>query len=647
MGKASLTRAKASQSAAKAPARAGRLSLTWRLVIIALMSAVVPFAIAAAAVLAVPSSVVEVEIDSQLDQALQSGSTRLQARRLDLALALARTDSAKLTSAVQAQNAARVEQLVRAQLRSSADIEVFAGEQAHPDVAAVEELVSVKSGTQTQQVVVADMDAAKALADLEKELDVTYQLAAPQRTSLTSDRSAGSARIRGGAVDFASDGPSLWRSALLDERTRLQLVAAVDGSKLDLVMRGRGSDIEIALALLLVASLLTAAATAMFLDRVLGKVATAAESLSAGDYEQQLPVVGHDAGARVALSLNTLAGQLQERIGALETTVDRLDRTLAAIGDGVCTWSEDGKLETWNAGAESLAQVSEREARSGCPAADFLRTQLVEGERRVLLPVSHGQSHLVVDLAVKRMQNGGTLQVFRDATREMSIEQARANFLVTAAHQLRTPLTAILGFAATLADRQLQLTDDVRAISADQVLDQAKKLDEVVSSLVETSLIVQDRVEVNLERVDMRHLVRETVDASLVEGTRKKLGARTLYARADKDGLQRALVAVLDNAGKYGRAPIDVELSAADDAIEVVVRDHGEGIDAEHHEAVFEPFSRIDPEMRSNVGGTGMGLYRARRLIEAMGGTLTVSSPKGGGSQFTFKVPLWPQDQEA
>ncbi|MCW2973315.1 MAG: two-component sensor histidine kinase [Thermoleophilia bacterium] len=610
-----------------------RPGLTTRLALVGVVSALLPFLVGLAILLAVPQRISTRQVDTELQHAAALGAARLQSRRADLAFALASVDQRQLRADVVAGRAGAIRDDVRerwgAITGESGDDVVVELRDATPqrtEDGATATYLLLDQGSRTIGVAVREVGGddriLRATAD---DTDVRLQLetvdARPER-----------------------DDDSRWVVAPIDAARALEVRATVVGSPIEMILRARGGELRAALALLLAAGLLCAVAIALVMNRMLRTVAVSAERMAGGDFGTRLPVVGADAGARVAGSLNELASELQARIGALEHSVDQLDRTLEGIEDGVCAWTVDGEISTWNAAATTLAHADPTTTPGAAAATvDALRLEQAPGRRRVLLPIGDGTRSVVVELFVRRMADGGVLQVFRDATPALSIEQARKNFLVTAAHELRTPLTSILGFAATLADDSLELTPEVRRMALAQVLDEAERLDTVVDSLFESSLLARDKLAVSIGRVPLPDVVAEAMQSADVLDVDVSGIDDAADARADRRALVRVIGSLLDNAVKYGQAPVRVATRVVDQRVHIEVSDCGAGIPAESHDAVFEPFFRIDPDMRTDVGGAGMGLYTARRLVEAMGGSLAVANGgDGGGARLTIVLAVWP-----
>ncbi len=645
------------------------VGLTTRLALVGVASALVPFLGAVAVLALLPDDVTARSADQELQRTLTLASARAQEHRADLAFVLARIDDERLRTVARRGELGATTTAVQDSWRSvhadgpQVDVQLVPpGARSEPvDPLNASIRVRPRPDAAPWTVVVSQPGATdRILRDMVDGTDLSLALvendssAAATPGSEAAEQAWRVTALDGGRYRFAPSEPGRWRAQVFEVAGGTTFVAAVDESKFGLLMRGRGQEFRAALGLLLAAGLLCAITTALLTNRLLGRVAATAERMSSGDFDARLDVVGTDAAARVATSLNELAQELQLRIGTLEDTVDRLDRTLAAIDDGVCTWSADGRLETWNTAAAALTGTGAAEARAGAPVAEALRAGRAPGRRRVLLPVGDDDSHVVVDLYARRMQDGGTLQVFRDAAPALSIEQARSNFLVTAAHELRTPLTSILGFAATLADEDLPISAEDRAEAIQYVHAEALRLSDVVQSLFESSLLVRDRIEVALEPVDVLAMLEQVIDdsqAPIVELLGTSEGIR---ARADRGALERSLAALLDNAVKYGEPPIQLEVidQPGSDRIAIIVRDHGTGVPSDLLDAVFEPFHRLDPEMRTDVGGAGMGLYNARRLLEAMDATIEVRQAMAGGStrpcnEFVVILQRWREREGA
>jgi two-component system phosphate regulon sensor histidine kinase PhoR len=387
-----------------------------------------------------------------------------------------------------------------------------------------------------------------------------------------------------------------------------------------------------------------------FTGRTVRSFAIRVRALADGDYGTRLQVRGSDAFADLASSVNRLSEQLSLQLGRLEDTASAFSRTLETLEEGICVWDEDGAISYWNRGAEQLSGLARERASLDDPIVAFLHAERAPGTRRVTLPVRRSGGGLVVDLVVTAMPGGGIVQTFRDTTMVDMLQQTQRNFMATAAHELRTPITTILGFADTLVNPELELTDRQRDEFLAIIRDHAHQLQEISDAFFTNHQLANERVEVSivpalvdgvvedaLERVRMS-LPDRAVD---IDAVTVDVPARCAVL-ADRRALVGVVAVLVENALKYGSAPITVAAERKGGTITVLVRDEGPGIETHHHARLFDPFYRIDVDMRSGVGGAGLGLFTARKLVEAMHGAIRVRSVPGRGATFVVELPAAP-----
>ena len=151
-----------------------------------------------------------------------------------------------------------------------------------------------------------------------------------------------------------------------------------------------------------------------------------------------------------------------------------------------------------------------------------------------------------------------------------------------------------------------------------------------------------DRGELTIERepVDVGDLVRATCDAMASQVTPVvEIDPELAPASADSDRLQQVLVNLLDNAVKYGGAPVAVRVTSDNGVVRITVSDSGAGISPSDQDRIFEKFYRADPGLARAPSGTGLGLYISRELVRRMGGRLDVESQPGAGATFVVELP--------
>jgi signal transduction histidine kinase len=219
----------------------------------------------------------------------------------------------------------------------------------------------------------------------------------------------------------------------------------------------------------------------------------------------------------------------------------------------------------------------------------------------------------------------------------------RADFVSLVSHEVRTPLAAIIGSARTLEQRWRDLSADQRDAFLALIADETDRLAALVGEVLDTSRIDAGTFSYTFTELDLAGLVNETVAAA--ELARESLRIETDVpaelpsVRGDALRLRQVLTNLIDNAVKYGAdgTPVEVSAAAVNGHVRVAVADHGPGIPSEDHGLIFEKFGRVHGT--SSKPGTGLGLYIARAIADAHGGTLEVSSTPGAGSTFTLDLP--------
>lgn len=230
----------------------------------------------------------------------------------------------------------------------------------------------------------------------------------------------------------------------------------------------------------------------------------------------------------------------------------------------------------------------------------------------------------------------------RDITRLKQAEEAKTLFLATASHELKTPLTVISGFASTLL-RYPDLNDEMRKSAYEAISTRSVELTRIVERLLLSSRIEAGKLDVKVESVDVAPLLQERVDGYSASMQRSV----TLHREdplppviANSGALTTVIDHLLDNAIKYspGGEPIEVCAAGNDYVLEISVKDYGVGMDAEQAGHCFERFWQAESTDVRRFGGTGIGLYIVQSLVEAMGGSVSVTSTPGAGSSFIVQL---------
>ena len=244
------------------------------------------------------------------------------------------------------------------------------------------------------------------------------------------------------------------------------------------------------------------------------------------------------------------------------------------------------------------------------------------------------------------VQNIRTYAAERNAAEELRrLSALRADFVSLVSHELRGPMASIIGCATTLRERWRELQPDQRESFLALIADETTRLSTLIGDVLDTSRIEAGSFNYVFSDVDLADLVRET--AAMIELGHDEISVRTRLERklpviqGDRERLRQLLVNLLSNAAKYTVAgdQIEVKAGSANGLVTVTVRDHGPGIPSEQHALVFEKFGRLNLGGKSKPGA-GLGLFIARSIAEAHGGSLDLASERGAGATFTLRLPV-------
>ncbi|MBO8190706.1 PAS domain-containing protein [Streptomyces oryzae] len=337
------------------------------------------------------------------------------------------------------------------------------------------------------------------------------------------------------------------------------------------------------------------------------------------------------------------------------------------LPDGLVIADGAGRVVCFNAAAVRITGRSREEAL-GSPLHTALPLEDLDGrrwwqltdpyggpairngqpERNLLLPGGH--EVLVAARYVRARPRGPVERVvvtLRGTEARRRTERSHAELIATVAHELRSPLTSVKGFTATLLAKWERFTDDQKRLMLETVNADANRVTRLIAELLDISRIDSGRLEVRRQRLDMAAAVRRHLEAHVAAGrpaSRFKTGIADKLPDlwADPDKIDQVLANLLENAVRHGEGTVTIEVQPTSfprdpggTATAVTVSDEGPGIPEESMSRVFTRFWR-----GSRRGGTGLGLYIVKGIVEAHGGVITVDRAPEGGARFRFILPV-------
>ncbi|MGP2436473.1 ATP-binding protein [Streptomyces sp. JW3] len=337
------------------------------------------------------------------------------------------------------------------------------------------------------------------------------------------------------------------------------------------------------------------------------------------------------------------------------------------LPDGLVVADEHGRVIRFNAAAERITARRAAEAlgeslEKALPLEDLegrrwwqltdpyggLAIRNRQPERNLLLP--GGREVLVCARYVRDRPTGPVRRVvvtLRDTEARRRTERSHAELIATVAHELRSPLTSVKGFTATLLAKWERFTDDQKRLMLETVDADADRVTRLIAELLDISRIDSGRLELRRQPVDIGAAVGRHIQAYVAAGQSAdrfllRLGRPLPDLWADPDKVDQVLSNLIENAVRHGEGTVTIDITPApspregeDTGTSVTVSDEGPGIPEESMNRVFTRFWR-----GSKRGGTGLGLYIVKGIVEAHGGTITVGRGPRGGAEFRFTLPV-------
>jgi two-component system phosphate regulon sensor histidine kinase PhoR len=362
------------------------------------------------------------------------------------------------------------------------------------------------------------------------------------------------------------------------------------------------------------------------LTRPLQAMTHAAEKLARGDYEVPLPVDSGGELGVLARAMNRMTGEVKAQVSELTEQRDLLSVVVGGLIEGVVVVRRDRSVALVNDAARPLlGDGAELPAR-----LQPLVTRALAGEQADEELALVGRA---VRASARPLGDPGAIVVLYDVTRLRSLEAVRREFLSNAAHELRTPVTAISGYAETL------LGGGVDAETSQEFLTTIQRNAQRIAALV-ADLLVLDALEGRAEVVGSRAPIAlaEVVDDAARTTRGAAPAARievdvadALSVLATRDGLDHIVQNLIDNAIKYGNdTEVTVRARQIARRVQLSVSDRGPGIPEGHEDRIFERFFRLDAGRSRDRGGSGLGLAIVKSQVEAIGGRVWVEHARPG-----------------
>ena len=397
---------------------------------------------------------------------------------------------------------------------------------------------------------------------------------------------------------------------------------------------------------------------AMSFARPLRQMTIIANDYAQGHYQLRIPSDRRDEIGALARSLNKMADISARRFNIIKTERDQLSTILKSMNEGVITVNDKGLITHVNRAACRILRTSgerclgqslqDMDASNNLNQA-FIQCQQeqVSVERSIQLDgytfARHYRLHVTL---LKHSDQADAILVLQDTTDVQRMDKMRADFVANASHELKTPITAIRGFAETLIeDEAIERQTQQRFIR--KIHGQSIRLSDLVSELLALSRLESNDAAFNTQ-VDLQQIVQRVCDnlQAVAQGHQVILDLDTkgqpIMLLGDENALSQMVTNLVDNAIKYtpamGHVHVVIEVDASTALLSI--KDDGIGIDEANQERIFERFYRVDKARSQSLGGTGLGLAIVKHIVQSHKGSLKLKSKLNQGSTFVIKIPL-------
>jgi PAS domain S-box-containing protein len=368
--------------------------------------------------------------------------------------------------------------------------------------------------------------------------------------------------------------------------------------------------------------------------------------------------------ARSLAATNLALSQQSHAREKAEETLHQLAAIVEHSNDAIIATTLDGRILTWNAGAERLYGYTEDEARGNHVSmlhtrkhmGDEVFQRITRGERIDQLEtvnLTRDGRKIDVSLAVSPMLDRagnviGASTIARDITERKQLEQMKDDFVGTVSHELRTPLTAIMGFIELVADGEAgPLTDPQREFL--QIASRnTDRLGNLINDLLDVNQIDSQRLEIRTEPIDLGAVLDDVATTFRPMAKANGLSFTANIGRlpsilGDGPRLVQVFSNLVSNAIKYTPSgEIGIHARVARNGVEVIVHDTGIGLSKDEQAQLFTKFFRARNPVVADSGGTGLGLVIARAIVEKHQGAIEVASVVGAGTRFRVVLPAPP-----
>ncbi len=403
-----------------------------------------------------------------------------------------------------------------------------------------------------------------------------------------------------------------------------------------------------------------------FITRPILRIGQVSRQIGHGDFSAKLNIRRRDEIGALARSVNAMGANLEQLVGGIESQRERLQIVLDSTIEGIFAVDGESKIVLANSAAAKLLAATP-ESLVGKSLAD-------------LFSWKHGKQTIVPDYVSPGVRSYADLQysdstgskrfakvnvagirggqnhygtkaivTINDETASHDLENMKTDFVSLAAHELRTPLTAVRGYLEVVLYKESQGDSTDTPTFVRRALNNVIELGGLINNLLDVSRIERGTLTLTIEKVDISTILARLIEDTKITAEDRHIRLMLTYSNqaeyviGDELALREVFNNLLINAIKYNHdgGSVEVRLKRENDTYNITFEDTGPGIPAEAMPHLFSKFYRVHGGLASGSGGTGLGLFIAKSIIERHHGTISVTSQLGKGASFTVQLPVF------
>ena len=344
--------------------------------------------------------------------------------------------------------------------------------------------------------------------------------------------------------------------------------------------------------------------------------------------------------------------EMNQKLNEVNRQKREIEAILLHMNDGIVAFDEKGNIMHINPAAKALLKIDKEsnfEEIFSRFNANIKMDAILYLDNTAEEKIAIEDKTINVFLASYKDENdlsSGIIAVVQDITEHVKLDDMRKEFVADVSHELKTPITSIIGYADTLQDGDYDKETQQRFLSV--ISSEGRRMADLVSDLLTLSRYDTNRMTRELTIFDLGEVAKKCQEKLAIEIEKKKQNVECYVTadvppiEADKNGIERVILNVLSNAVKYtqeeGNIKIYVGFVYNDAYIKVI--DNGIGIPKDDLSRVFERFYRVDKARSREMGGTGLGLSIAKEIIEQNNGSIDIKSELGKGTEVVIRIPV-------